>query len=430
MTAAQRIAQADPAEVAADYHRLGLDRLSDHDLVEAAAAVLAWPRVGPPDSFVLHAPLELLARWALLPHVDPTQRERARQRIVWLASTYARADAPASRVATLAVDDAETAAVRLAAAIAAGELDDAEAAAAWLGAHADAADIARLLVDAVGSSLAAAAHAGIFLYLLPRVAPHSPLAATMLRAPARELAREPEWAIAWIDDPAARSGRSGTDLADALVATPRVEPPPSMSIYPLVHHVDASGAAAAIVGAATEGIASPAELRIAARQILRVAAWSMLQDDPEHAPYGWSHCLTIPQGFTGLAGWSADPLRTIRIAATHVTAFRASLSAGPISATWRPAAEAEGDVAAALGRGPEVAAATVLGGGVDPASVVTTLATRAALHPDAHLAKYTVACLDAARVDPAMATTYLAAAAHLSAWWASTPVEHDPILAA
>ena len=45
------------------------------------------------------------------------------------------------------------------------------------------------------------------------------------------------------------------------------------------------------------------------------------------------------------------------------------------------------------------------------------LVTHAALHGDAHLAKYTLACLDAARDDPGARRLYLAAAAHLAGWW-------------
>jgi hypothetical protein len=45
------------------------------------------------------------------------------------------------------------------------------------------------------------------------------------------------------------------------------------------------------------------------------------------------------------------------------------------------------------------------------------LATAAAVHHDAHRVKYTLACLEAAGDDPGAAPLYLAAAAHLNAWW-------------
>jgi hypothetical protein len=53
----------------------------------------------------------------------------------------------------------------------------------------------------------------------------------------------------------------------------------------------------------------------------------------------------------------------------------------------------------------------------DRPRLVEALATRASLHHDAHLVKYTLACLDASRADPAAGPLYVAAAAYLSAWW-------------
>ena len=53
-------------------------------------------------------------------------------------------------------------------------------------------------------------------------------------------------------------------------------------------------------------------------------------------------------------------------------------------------------------------------------ALVPELAARAGAHEDAHLAKYTLACVDAAGTDPAYRRVYLAAAASLSAWWKTT----------
>jgi hypothetical protein len=52
------------------------------------------------------------------------------------------------------------------------------------------------------------------------------------------------------------------------------------------------------------------------------------------------------------------------------------------------------------------------------AVIVTEVATAAAVHRDAHLVKYTLACLDAAAADPPRRRLYLAAAASLIGWWA------------
>src|SRR5215213_2778599 len=61
---------------------------SDLRLVQAVADVLATPREDPADSFVLHAPLELVARTALLPFVAPEQRATAREQIVAVGTDF------------------------------------------------------------------------------------------------------------------------------------------------------------------------------------------------------------------------------------------------------------------------------------------------------------------------------------------------------
>ncbi|MDA3040363.1 MAG: hypothetical protein O3C27_12715, partial [Actinomycetota bacterium] len=59
--------------------------LSDAQLVAACAAVVSIPRSDPGDSFTLHAPLELIARSALLPQVAEAARPRARRLIAGIA---------------------------------------------------------------------------------------------------------------------------------------------------------------------------------------------------------------------------------------------------------------------------------------------------------------------------------------------------------
>ncbi len=61
-------------EIVDEYERRDLVALDDQRLVDSAATIIGVPRdevVGDRYSFVLHAPLELLARAALLPYVAP-----------------------------------------------------------------------------------------------------------------------------------------------------------------------------------------------------------------------------------------------------------------------------------------------------------------------------------------------------------------------
>lgn len=390
----------DPDHLDDDLRARNAHAVSDVAFLEAVARVVARPRRDAPDSFVLHAPLELLARAALLPRVSPERRHDARRQ---MASIAARFDAfgPAMDVepVDMGVDDAVRSTKS---ALADGDQDRAAAAATTLGRRLDAGSLTRAVADAVAPSLAAAAHAPIFLHHLPRAAPRSPLAGAMFGTLARELARNPGWRLRWIDQ-VPRSG-SGRGLGAALASTPVLGPPESTFIFPLMSQADDSGIAADVIGPA---LGADTDLAEATCAILRVATASMLLDDQAHAAYGWSHCLTIPQGLLSAAAVAADPLRLVAIAATHVVGFRAGEGSAPL-------AELAGDGLDETG----------LLGGLEPptASALQEATDHAAAHEDAHLVKYLVSCLDAARTDPDGAAQHLRAAVHLSDLWRSGAV--------
>jgi len=128
----------------------------------------------------------------------------------------------------------------------------------------------------------------------------------------------------------------------------------------------------------------------------RLAAWSMLQDAPDHAPYGWTHTLTLPQAVLQMTHGTADSPAAVAVAATYVLGFRATLGTVAL------------DPAAALPPPPPLAT---------PGARITQLATAAALHRDAHFAKYVLACFDASARDPSATALYLAAAERLASYW-------------
>jgi hypothetical protein len=134
----------DPAAVPDEYERRGLAALPDDRLFETAATVVAEPKAGPADSLVLHAPLELLVRRALLGYVDPARRRRARIRLLEVVAAYERAGDPVRPPDPTDFDSVPAARRRLTAAAAAGDLDGVDDAAAALAAHATAADLAPL----------------------------------------------------------------------------------------------------------------------------------------------------------------------------------------------------------------------------------------------------------------------------------------------
>jgi hypothetical protein len=402
------------AEVTDQWQRRGLVASSDAQLVGLAARRLAVPRHAPADSFVLHAPLELMARSGLLRHVSAVDRERARQRIVWLAATYDAIEpiAPSGSAAGSG-PPANVDGSALAAAVRSGDLDAIDGAAVALATSTTAVELVGALADIVVPSLAAAAHGSIFLYQLPRLLAADPSAPLMARGLLREIGRHPDWSVGWIEHRDPELVASG-DLVDRLRGHPDIGDPGSHFIHPTMSLVERSGLAQELLASSTLGISVPE----ARRALLRTAARSMLQDDPAHAPYGWSHALTMPQAVLGIAHATADPVRTIAVAATYVLGFRATLGSTLLESSWRPAPRPDLDAANFLDAGPHGAAAAMwhaAPGALDDhlAQVVGLAAT----HHDAHLAKYTLACLDAARDDPAAARLFLAAAAHLAGWW-------------
>jgi hypothetical protein len=329
-------------------------------LVAQCAAVIDVPKAAPPDSFVLHAPLELLARALLLERVPEDARSAARDRISELAATYAAAGPPAEPDDVPPLPAATT-------------------------------------VDDVVLTLAAAGHAPILLELRPRVADVAPTFGNGLVA--MELARYPDWRFEWA---AARTatGEPSRDLAERLAAPRSPGDPGSDFIYPTMHLTETSGLAAEVLDAPLRELSVDDARRI----LLRVAARSMLQDAPAAAPYLWTHCLTLPQAALAAVEAGADPDRAIAVAATYVLGFRAVQGRVRLDPDWNPA--------------PGSAAQQVLDkSDHELADVVDEIVTFGALHPDAHVAKYTLACLDATAADPDAGSLFLAAAAHLHEVW-------------
>jgi hypothetical protein len=385
---------------------------SDAELGDLVAGQISIPRAEPADSFVLHAPLEALARTALLPHLPAGERPAARERLAWVGEAFdgwgPAAEPPPART----FDDAREATGRLVSAIRHGDLDETDAAATWLASWLTPTELTTALADTVVPRLSAAAHGSIFLYQLPRIAPRSLVAGTMLRGLARELARYPSWRLTWHEHREPGLTRAG-DLTEVLRAPRAAGNPGSDFIFPTMSTTEQSGLATELLDRPLRGL----RVRDAEHLLLRVAAHSMLQDDPAHAPYGWSHCLTMPQAVLGIAHEMTDPAEGVAVAATFVLGFRSTLSTRAIDVEWVPETP-PAEVLGALDGPPDEAAAAAWHAAANEVDLVwQRLTTRAARHQDAHLAKYTLACLDATRSDPEQAQLYRASAAFLGAWW-------------
>jgi hypothetical protein len=355
------------------------------DLYAPAVARLCVARRDPANSFVLHAQLELMARIGLLEYVSSDVLAAALSRIDTLADEYTATGPAAPDPVVLSFASVADAVTALAAALDHGDLDRVDAAVVWLGERVSGPEVGMLLGETVVDSLAAAGHAPIGLHLLHRIAGGA-LPVALLRGPLRELARNPTWKLTWFRS--VTTG-GGDDLTAALTALPHLGRPGSDFIYPLMSQ--AEGIASGLLGGVLE-----VDPVLAARTLSRAAVWSMLNDDPSQAPYGWSHCLTMSQAVMSLAGRGVEARTAVAVAATFVVGFRAANGLQPLGPLDDAAAAADG---------------------LRETRSVEELANFAALHDDAHLVKYTLACIHAADDDPDWGPVYLHAAAFLADWW-------------
>lgn len=396
--------------------------LDDQRLVEHAARAIGVPRrevVDGRHSFVLHAPLELLARAALLPLVLPAHRDRARRRIVALAERYETSGPPLDPPEPVTFGSTIEAAAALAAAVAEGDLPRVDSVATWLGDRAGPGDLVRLLSGTFLDRLSAAGHGNIYLAQLGRTQPRG-LPGQMLRHPARALAldsarriRVPETTTR--DDP---HGTLAQELLDAVQRVTPIGPPPSDFIAPLVEHAQDNGA---FEGLTADGVfVAP---RRAPHSLLRFAAHAMLQGAPDEVPYGWTHCLTLAQAPLLLADAGGAPGPSAFVASAYLAAHWAGLGDGSVDLEHVPVPVVP-DLPDALVAEPAIAAGAAWHAD-DPSRTASLLATAASINHDAHRVKYTLACLDAAACDPAARRLYFAAAAHLNAWWHAHPHDDD-----
>jgi hypothetical protein len=243
---------------------------SDLRLVEEVADVLATPREDPADSFVLHAPLELMARTALLPFVAPEHRATARDQIVAIGTDFEAFGPPVAPPAADEHDSLPAGVTGLVAAVEAGDLPAVDVAARSVGRTASATELRELLSPDVVPRLSAAAHGPIFLHHLPRVAPRGEISGELLRGLARELGRAPGWRLHWIDEPAAPTVDASPDAMFEAIATVPLgsrEPGDTPFIYPLMSRVDEAGTAAQQL----RGVVGGDGIEARGRAILRAA---------------------------------------------------------------------------------------------------------------------------------------------------------------
>ena len=405
------ILSLDPDDLDAGYARLGLADLSDEQCFELAAAAVAVPSRDGANSFILHAPLELLARRALLAHVPPARRDPIRRRMLWVATTYEHAADPVvPRVKVPRVAGRGTRRTRRRY----RRRRPRRRRRCLLLARP--ARLDRRHPGRRGTHGRRARCRGSREHLLLPSRPahgHEPRRARI--APAARRRARPRAAAAHRMDQERRR-HAGTDpelFARSLACTPRLGLPGSDFVYPIVHQVDRDEYARAVVEPTL-----PADAAASGASNDTVAGPVDDPGRPASAPYGWTHCLTLPQSVLGILPWLPRPATATAIAATYVVAFRAALGdATSISRTSRNTSPRRCTTRSRVIPGPRRAPCSTHPRNSSPQSVPSS--PRGGTHEDAHVAKYTAARLSTRLPSiHAPRNLYLAAAAFLHAWWA------------
>jgi hypothetical protein len=410
-----------PDRIVESYRERKLDSLSDTELFRGAAHVISKPKVEL-SSFRVHAPLEVMARYSLLSLVSPADRELARIQMVATVAHYeSRGESVSPPTRKLPSMRPEEAVAELRRALQQGDVELADALCVRLADDCGLHSLLDSLGDLCMQTLSGAAHTHIGLMLMARMWNEvGPSGLSLARTGLRALAQEPQLNLR----PVTRHDTLENPEKDLELRLSKVPAIPSnklsFGIQGMLQAAEKAGLVDQIVGDAVLSGENLESCEGALRAVCRISAYSMLADSQEVAKYGWTHCLTIPQAAWALTR-SLPGLSFARQAAhsatTWVIGHRASLGNGDLNLQLQ-FPEPAWELSDALARSSSAAASAAWHASADERpAIVRRLATEAAIRSDAHLVKYTGACLDAALQDSQHANLFHAAAAYLCSIW-------------
>jgi hypothetical protein len=415
---AEALSGIPPDRVVVSFHSRKLEALSETELFHAAAHIVSQPKLEL-SSFRLHAPLEIMARYNLLSLVSPADRDLAGIQMAATASHYQGAGEGVSPPERVRVGRSSDAAVHLRRAVQAGDVERADALCMSLAEAGGLQELLDSITDLTLRTLTGAAHTHIGLMLMTRMSNDVGHAALGLaRAGVRSLAQAPGLNLKRVTTHRTLKDPE-TELSAILRGVPVVSPP-GPGMVAMMQATEEAGLPDRLLGDALLSNADEVRCESALRTACRIAALSMLEDKPEPAKYYWTHCLTLPHAswmltrFLPACSFAAEAAHT---GATWVMAIRASHGNGNL----KPMPELEHvemDLTEALVHSPRAAASVAWFARQDERPrIEQTIATEAAIRNDAHLVKYTWACLDCAAQDPTQAPLFHAAAAYLCSIW-------------
>lgn len=356
------------------------DASTDKELFDAACAIVAVPKkpgTGEWDSsFILHAPLEMCARYFLLPLVDDDYVADARRQMRMTAKKY---DAFANADLAHGYQSLEGFSV------------------------------AGLDVDQWATSLLFAGHGSILLSF------HNALGETnnsihyILMNMANGIVAGGDARMEWT-----RTVEPTDDISPELLKRPQqwfVEhvgniahvDGPTDSIRAEVEVVEEASVIEPLVDtiAAIARFSERADFELPFQALMRVSALSMIIENEQHSRYGWTHCLTIPHAIWTLAPFSANRGRMLQASTTYVAAFRSLMSNEKMDVNF-------------LAEYYEPDEDSVF---AEHYVRITDIISQACTMEDAHLVKYVYSCFDCMKRDPQYSKLYIAAAGKLLALW-------------
>lgn len=377
---------------------------SDHALLLACLAEMESGTSGL-SSLEIHAPLEVMARYLLLPLVDSRRRQAAKRNLAQAAKAFADVATPPPAEA----DERKGESTR-----------DDLAAAPWP-------TVARALGDAMCQPQARISLATRILQQVGGAGHGQILLHHLLDADLhvrRKLLPHMQMFIrAFAEDPGTERGAVIPQLQRMLHASPGaidefLSGIPRSSVE--TPHTGIRRVMALGQNVAVPDIDSAAgRVPFAAAGDACVAAARMMLTAKTDMEYGWSHCLTLSEAAWGFVDRGDDTGAIVAL--SYVTGFVSALGF-PGWPTVAPAATMKGHGIAALrralaSRSPEDAVAICLGEFEERDAAWCEIASQASAMEDAHLVKYVYAALKSASRKPEAEAIFLAAATRLLARW-------------
>jgi|GEM_PF-4005186 len=410
------------------YRERRLSEVSDRELFRACIPLLAEPKQET-TGFTLHAPLEVMARYRMLPLLAPADRDLARMQMLAMVARYQASGESIPPPQTIALN-ADQAEAELRKAASEGDVERADAICTGLADEYGVKVLLRSIADLALETLTAATHTHIGLMHIARIwGEAGPVAAQLARTGLRAMAQEPVARLKPVSKHRVLKDPQ-SDLEFILSQVP-AQPPSVKGIRPLLEDAEKAGLFEELLGDALLSSRDPGMCKAASRAACRIAALSMLGDSTEFpaslstfpcqaAKFIWTHCLTMPQAAWMLTQFVPQPqfaAQATHVGAAWVIGLRYCYGNGALE--LQPSFESpRTDFAAALAESPRAAAATAWAAGPeDRPELVRIMATESTIRSDAHLVKYVRACLDAVEQSPADERLFHASAAYLCSIW-------------